>query len=97
MNSRQRAVRELQRHKYLKRERTGQSACPLTREAKSRIVMLVPEQADDAFAAVVEASQTPSTSVTKGVHECGRGTPQMPADGMVSINRKECSTYEHEN
>jgi len=58
MNSRQRAIGEFQRHECFGRERTGQVAGFLRREAKSRIVVLVSEHDDDTFTSIAELSQT---------------------------------------
>jgi len=57
MNARKRTVRELQRHERLGRERTSQVAGVLSSEAKSRIVLFVPEYDDDALAPVAELSK----------------------------------------
>lgn len=54
VNSLQRAVREFQRHECLGRERTGQVAGLLGRKAKSRIVIPVSEDDDDAFTPIAE-------------------------------------------
>ena len=67
MNPRQRAVGEFQGHECLGRERTGQVAGLLGREAKARIVVLVSQHDDDTFTSFAELSKTAANQLASNL------------------------------